>query len=164
MVELKLHIKAPIFVARQWVRHRTANWNETSGRYSEMDEDYYLPDIEQIREQSKANKQGRGDRLDEMAAIYIRNDMMDTCDDALFKYKQALFDGLSRELARIILPVSFYTQWFWKIDGNNLLKFLSQRCDEHAQYEIRMYANTIADIVKEWLPLTYNAWKQYGVR
>lgn len=159
MVELKLHIKAPIFVARQWVRHRTASWNEVSGRYSEMDEDYYLPEPDQIRAQSTTNRQGRGEALNHESAHNARIVMKNQCEDALLDYRALLARGVARELARIVLPVAFYTQWYWKIDGNNLLKFLTQRCDEHAQYEIRAYANVIAEIVREWLPATYAAWK-----
>jgi thymidylate synthase (FAD) len=162
MVELKFHVKLPIFVARQWIRHRTANVNEYSGRYSEMKDEFYLPAPDQLRIQSKTNRQGRSEEIlpDEIASE-ILNQMKNT-EEGLFKEYQGLLEkDLTRELARINLPLSTYTEWYWKIDLHNLFHFLKLRLEEHAQYEIRVYAEKIAEILKIIVPMSYEAFEDY---
>lgn len=162
MVEYKFHVKLPIFVARQWIRHRTANVNEYSGRYSEMPDDFYLPEIDQIRAQSGMNKQGREDKpMDKTIAESIAQEMSEKQSTLHQDYKNYLSLDLARELARINLPLSTYTEWYWKIDLHNLFHFLKLRLDKHAQYEIRVYAEIIADIVKETAPLAWEAFNDY---
>ena len=173
MCEIKFHIKLPIFVARQWIRHRTANVNEYSGRYSIMDKEFYVPQPEHLAAQSKLNHQGRGDTLAGAEAsrvldilkadsvnAYAHYEEMMNCDEA-----GTVFDenksGLARELARMNLPVNFYTQWYWKVDLHNLLHFLSLRADSHAQYEIRVYAEAMLDMLKAWVPATHQAFMDY---
>ena len=162
MVEFKFHVKLPIFVARQWIRHRTANVNEYSGRYSEMKDEFYIPEPEQIRSQSAVNKQGRASEpmpRDESEKII---DKYEKIQNLLFAdYTDLLDTGLARELARINLPLSTYTEWYWKIDLHNLFHFLRLRLDVHAQYEIRVYAEAMAKIVKEIVPLAYGAFEDY---
>lgn len=162
MVEFKFHIKLPIFIARQWIRHRTANVNEYSGRYSEMKDEFYLPDMDQIRPQSTMNRQGRGEELMESdKAGEIHRLMNDTQEKLYGEYKDLLDKGLAREIARINLPLSNYTEWYWKIDLHNLFHFLRLRIDDHAQYEIRVFAQAMADIVKEIVPVAYEAFEDY---
>lgn len=162
MVEFKFHIKLPIFIARQWIRHRTANVNEYSGRYSEMKDDFYLPEPEQIRHQSTMNKQGRSDEnLPESQVNDIRDILQKNQTEAFSDYKKMLDLGLAREIARISLPVANYTEWYWKIDLHNLLHFLKLRLDSHAQYEIRVYSQIIADIVKIVTPYAWEAFEDY---
>jgi thymidylate synthase (FAD) len=173
MCEIKFHIKLPIFIARQWIRHRTANVNEYSGRYSIMDKEFYIPAAEHLAAQSKSNRQGRGDVLDGAQAArvleilkadsvnaYKHYEEMMNCDEAgnVFDENKS---GLARELARMNLPVNFYTQWYWKVDLHNLLHFLSLRADSHAQYEIRVYADAMIEMLKAWLPITYQAFMDY---
>ncbi len=162
MVELKFHVKLPIFVARQWIRHRTANVNEYSGRYSIMPDEFYLPMDEDIKPQSITNRQGRSD--EEIPADKRKKvvEILLAGQKASFdSYNEMLEDNVSRELARINLPLSLYTQWYWKIDLHNLLHFLRLRIDEHAQYEIRVYALAMAEIVKKVVPLAYEAFEDY---
>ncbi|MCS6807955.1 MAG: FAD-dependent thymidylate synthase [Bacteroidota bacterium] len=162
MVEFKFHVKLPIFVARQWIRHRTANVNEYSGRYSVMPDEFYLPDIEQIRPQSHTNKQGRADEaLPKEKAEYIRTLLHNAQERSYKEYGKLLEENLTRELARINLPVSQYTEWYWKIDLHNLFHFLRLRLDSHAQYEIRVYAQAIAQIVRDIVPYAYEAFEDY---
>ncbi len=162
MVEFKFHIKLPIFVARQWIRHRTANVNEYSGRYSIMREEFYLPEPEQLRPQSPTNKQGRAETPLPPEIARTLADRMRQIQTALYAEYQALLQqNLARELARINLPLSLYTEWYWKIDLHNLFHFLRLRMDEHAQYEIRVYARTIAEIVKVVVPLAWEAFEDY---
>lgn len=162
MVEFKFHIKLPIFVARQWIRHRTASVNEYSGRYSIMREEFYLPEPEQIRPQSLLNKQGRSEEpLPEELARSVRQRLQDTQQRLYAEYQELLQQNLARELARINLPLSLYTEWYWKIDLHNLFHFLRLRLDEHAQYEIRVYARAIAEIVKQVVPLAWEAFEDY---
>lgn len=207
MCELKLHVKLPIFVARQWIRHRTANVNEYSARYSLLSREFYVPDetgidsrlakvraeaeqadllgdewrrrgAKELAAQSRANKQGRASKLKpEEAAEAIRLIRAES-RRAYTNYEKLLNEhagepieaerqGLARELARMVLPTNYYTEWYWKIDLHNLLHFLSLRADPHAQYEIRVYAEVIADLVKRWVPLTFGAYEDYvqgGVR
>ena len=173
MCELKLHVKLPIFVARQWIRHRTANVNEYSARYSILDREFYLPDPSHIAVQSTDNKQGRGESLtaEQSAQVLelLRRDSV-TCYDTYTELLNDQGDGtpvrdgdpqLARELARMNLNLNYYTQWYWKIDLHNLFHFLSLRADSHAQYEIRVYAEVIADIVKDWVPSAYEAFADY---
>jgi len=153
--------KMPIFVARQWVRHRTARLNELSGRYSEMPEEFYVPETDQVRAQSKSNKQGR----DEALPLTLTEDFRGFCQGHginVFKvYQRYLGDDIARETARINLPLSTYTQWWWQMDLNNLFHFLKLRMDEHAQWEIRQYANAIYEIIKPIVPLAVEAWEDY---
>jgi thymidylate synthase (FAD) len=162
MVEFKFHIKLPIFVARQWIRHRTANVNEYSGRYSEMKDEFYIPEAEQIRLQSTTNKQGRSEEhfSEELTETFSER-IVNSQEMAFNEYSQFLESGMARELARINLPLSIYTEWYWKIDLHNLFHFLRLRFDGHAQYEIRVYAEVIANILKEIVPLAYEAFEDY---
>lgn len=161
MASLKLHVKCPIFVARQWGRHRTAKMNEYSGRYSVMDEDFYLPDDAQIQPQSSANKQGRDGEFSDDKITDILDNIEALSSEAYQTYTDLVEGGLARELARTVLPVNFYTQFIWKIDLHNLLHFLRLRLDSHAQHEIRVYAEEIADIVAQWVPMTWRAFEDY---
>lgn len=162
MVEFKFHVKLPIFVARQWIRHRTANVNEMSGRYSEMKDEFYLPEADQIRMQSKTNRQGRAEEaMSADEATEITNDMKAIYDNSFGTYSGMLEKGLARELARITLPVSNYTEWYWKIDLHNLFHFLGLRMDDHAQYEIRVFANAMAELVKPYVPFAWEAYEDY---
>lgn len=162
MVEFKFHVKLPIFVARQWIRHRTANVNEYSGRYSEMKDEFYTPAIQDIRPQSISNKQGRSDEtLPEGMAEQAANAFKQGQDDAYAQYQEFLELGIAREIARINLPVSNYTEWYWKIDLHNLFHFLRLRIDAHAQYEIRVFAEAIAELVKPFVPHAWEAFEDY---
>ncbi len=162
MVEFKFHIKVPIFIARQWIRHRTASVNEYSGRYSEMRDEFYIPDLEQIRPQSTMNKQGRSDEaLPTEKAQEIADNLENSQKELYAEYRGMLEDDVARELARINLPLSMYTEWYWKIDLHNLFHFLRLRLDDHAQYEIRVYGEAIAEIVKEVVPHAWEAFEDY---
>lgn len=172
MCELKLHVKLPIFVARQWIRHRTANVNEYSARYSILDREFYVPAPEQLAAQSSSNRQGREGSLatDQAQAVIdlLRTDSERSYDHYLWMLNDSADDahepersGLSRELARIGLGVNTYTQWYWKVDLHNLLGFLRLRADPHAQYEIRAYAEVLLGIVERWVPLSYEAFLEY---
>lgn len=168
MCEIKFHLKMPIFVARQWLRHRTANVNEYSARYSIMDKEFYLPDLDQMSSQSLINNQGRGNMVPAEQAADIRNRLKRDAEQCYGSYEYFLSEdkdrekvGLARELARMNLPVSFYTQMYWKIDLHNLLHFLSLRADGHAQYEIRVYAIEMLKIIEKWVPTVYEAFTQY---
>ncbi len=173
MCEIKLHVKLPIFVARQWIRHRTANVNEYSARYSILDREFYLPAPADLAAQSTANRQGRGDVfLPEQAAAVI--DVLRADAERCYRTYQDLLNedeagepldpgrpGLARELARMNLTLNAYTQWYWKIDLHNLLGFLRLRADAHAQLEIRRYAEAMLDIARRWVPLTFAAFEDY---
>lgn len=162
MVEFKFHVKLPIFIARQWIRHRTANVNEYSGRYSEMKDEFYVPDIEQIRPQSAVNKQGRSEEAIPADQAKLISDEMHEIQSMLFgKYNSLLEKDIARELARINLPLSNYTEWYWKVDLHNLFHFLRLRMDSHAQYEIQVYGFAIAEIIKSIVPLAYEAFEDY---
>jgi len=162
MVEFKFHVKLPIFVARQWIRHRTANVNEYSGRYSEMKDEFYVPDPDQVRAQSAMNKQGRAETaFDADEAEKIRASMQQTQEMLYGQYQDLLATDLAREIARINLPVSNYTEWYWKTDLHNLFHFLRLRIDPHAQYEIRVFGEAMAEIVKAAVPLAYEAFEDY---
>jgi len=173
MCEIKYHVKLPIFVARQWIRHRTANVNEISARYSILDREFYLPAPEHLAAQSSVNRQGRGEVMEGEAAARVldllRHDAMQTYDH----YQDLLNEnedgtpvdpsrpGLARELARMNLTLNTYTQWYWKTDLHNLLHFLSLRADAHAQYEIRVYAEAMLKSVEAWVPACYAAFRDY---
>jgi thymidylate synthase (FAD) len=180
MCEIKVHMKLPIFVARQLVRSRTANLNETSGRYSILDKEFYIPDASVLGVQSKSNRQGRGEPVSPERAAQILEilkrdaetnyahyvDMLggEAAVDSTGEQREAkgeASEGLARELARINLPLSFYTQWYWKIDLHNLLRFISLRIDPHAQYEIRVYAEALARLARLWVPVAYEAFEDY---
>jgi thymidylate synthase (FAD) len=160
MVELKFRAKMPIFVARQWVRHRTASINEMSARYSELPEEYYVPRQENIKLQATKNKQGRAS--EEMGNSASHRHAFAVGATASFAdYQCRLDEGMARELARINLPLSAYTEWYWKIDLHNLFGFLSLRMHEHSQYEIRVYAEAMAEMVKPIVPLAWEAFEDY---
>jgi thymidylate synthase (FAD) len=162
MCELKLHVKLPIFVARQWIRHRTANVNEYSARYSVMDTEFYLPRPEDLAVQAQDNRQGRGEVLTEAEAAEVLHLLKRDAVQAFDSYQHLIEGpGLARELARIGLPLSAYTQWYWKVDLHNLLHFLSLRMDSHAQYEIRVFADAIGEVVADWVPLAWEAFCDY---
>lgn len=162
MCELSVQVKLPIFAARQWIRHRTANVNELSGRYTELPREFYIPDLEQIKAQSTNNKQGRGANIELTEASNIRDLMVADANISFDNYDVLLnvYD-LARELARINLPLSTYTTWTWKVDLHNLLHFLSLRLDSHAQYEIRVYADIIWNWVQGWVPNIAEAFNDY---
>lgn len=160
-VEFKFHCRMPIFVARQWVRHRMASLNEISARYTELKDEFYIPDIDALRKQSKTNKQGRDEPVDPGVAESVRIEMAAQSREAFAAYKGFIADGLARELARAVLPVSIYTEWVWKIDLHNLLRFLGLRMDSHAQFEIREYANALHDLIAPLAPDSVEAWRDY---
>ena len=175
MCEIKFHIKLPIFIARQWIRHRTANVNEYSARYSILDKEFYIPSAENLAAQSAINNQGRGDALTDDEASNVIQILKKDAEQTYSNYEKLLNEssegniidesksGIARELARMNLTLNTYTQWYWKIDLNNLLHFLALRADDHAQYEIRVYADAMLDIVKKWVPLTYEAFEDYRI-
>jgi thymidylate synthase (FAD) len=161
MVEFKFHCAMPIFVARQWIRHRTANVNEVSGRYSVLKDDFYRPDAESIRQQSKTNKQGGEQKMGNVEANQFANYLTMACEKAYERYTKAIEDGVSREQARMILPVNLYTEWYWKIDLHNLFHFLGLRCDAHAQLEIRTFADAMLELISPVVPWAVEAWNDY---
>ena len=161
MCGIKLHVKLPIFVARQWIRHRTGSFNEYSGRYSIMDDDFYVPSRKNLGLQSASNKQGREGVLDESIAITSIGSIINHSKEAYNLYEDLLHNNVAREIARMVLPVNFYSQWYWKVDLKNLLDFLKLRTDPHAQYEIRVYAEEIEKILKQWLPITYGSYEKH---
>lgn len=165
MCEIKLHVKLPVFVARQWIRHRTANVNEYSARYSILDREFYIPAPDQLAAQSKVNNQGRGDVLEGDEAARVLEMLKDDAGRAYDHYEAMLSQegqqGVARELARMNLPANIYTQWYWKIDLHNLFHFLRLRADPHAQFEIRVYAEAMCDLVKAWVPAAYAAFEDY---
>lgn len=165
MCEIKLHVKLPVFVARQWIRHRTANVNEYSARYSILDREFYIPEPAQLAAQSTVNNQGRGEVLagPEAARVLemLKSDAARSYDHYEAMLSQDGQQGLARELARMNLPANIYTQWYWKVDLHNLFHFLRLRADPHAQYEIRVYAEAIAACVADWVPIAYGAFADY---
>jgi thymidylate synthase (FAD) len=161
-VILTFHCKMPVFVARQWVRHRTARLNEISGRYSVMKDEFYLPEADQVRLQSQVNKQARGDEVippDDALALIGRLEREQK--ETYSHYEEMIESGLARELARINLPLSLYTEWYWQIDLHNLFHFIHLRADAHAQYEIRVYAEALAECAKAVAPLAYEAFEEH---
>ena len=165
MCEIKLHVKLPVFVARQWIRHRTANVNEYSARYSILDREFYIPAPDKLNAQSVINNQGRGEVLEGEEAQRVLKYLTDDAMRAYDHYEEMISDqgqqGLARELARMNLPANIYTQWYWKVDLHNLLHFLRLRSDAHAQYEIRVYAEEMCKIVADWVPFAYRAFEDY---
>lgn len=165
MCEIKLHVKLPVFVARQWIRHRTANVNEYSARYSILDREFYIPAPEDLAAQSQTNSQGRGDSLQGAEAARVLEILKADSARAYDNYEAMISDdgqqGLARELARMNLPANIYTQWYWKTDLHNLFHFIRLRADAHAQYEIRVYAEAIAALVADWVPQAYRAFDDY---
>ncbi|MBI2024797.1 MAG: FAD-dependent thymidylate synthase [Candidatus Harrisonbacteria bacterium] len=161
MVEFKFHCKMPIFVARQWIRHRTANVNEYSGRYSVMSNEFYLPEPSALAKQSQGNRQGRGESLSPQVQQKVLELLKAEYISQYAVYENLLKFDLARELARIGLSVANYTEWYWKIDVHNLLHFLRLRLDKHAQYEIRVYGEAMARIIKDALPTTFEAFEDY---
>jgi thymidylate synthase (FAD) len=173
MCEIKYHVKLPIFVARQWIRHRMANVNEYSARYSVMDREFYIPEPAQLAAQSSANRQGRGDVLEGAEAVEVLALLRDDAARNYDHYAHMLNEtadgtvadesrqGLARELARMNLTLNTYTQWYWKTDLHNLLHFCRLRADAHAQYEIRVYAEVMLETVKAWVPAAYEAFLDY---
>lgn len=164
MCEIKLHVKLPVFVARQWIRHRTANVNEYSARYSILDREFYIPAPEHVARQSTQNNQGRGDVLDGAEAQRVL-EILKADSARSYDHYEEMIDGdglgLARELARMNLPANIYTQWYWKVDLHNLFHFLRLRADAHAQYEIRVYAEEICRLVADWVPFAYKAFEDY---
>ena len=175
MCEIKYHIKLPIFIARQWIRHRTANVNEYSARYSILDKEFYLPISENLASQSQNNRQGRGDVLKGDQAKKVLDLLKSDAERTYNNYEEMLNErydgtvidqnkiGLARELARMNLTLNTYTQWYWKTDLLNLMNFLRLRADHHAQYEIRTYADAMLETLKKWVPITYEAFMDYRV-
>ena len=165
MCEIKLHVKLPVFVARQWIRHRTANVNEYSARYSILDREFYIPEPEALAAQSVINNQGRGEVLTGEEAEKVLRLLKNDSSQAYDHYEQMISQedqkGLARELARMNLPANIYTQWYWKVDLHNLLHFLRLRADSHAQFEIRVYADEICKLVSDWVPFAYAAFEDY---
>ncbi|MEL7216580.1 MAG: FAD-dependent thymidylate synthase [Pseudomonadota bacterium] len=165
MCEVKLHVKLPVFVARQWIRHRTANVNEYSARYSILDREFYIPAPEHLAAQSVVNNQGRGEVLQGEEAARVLEMLKADANRAYDHYEGMLSQdgqaGLARELARMNLPANVYTQWYWKVDLHNLFHFLRLRADAHAQYEIRVYADAICEMVNDWVPAAYRAFEDY---
>ena len=173
MCEIKYHVKLPIFVARQWIRHRTANVNEYSARYSILEKEFYIPAPEHLATQSADNRQGRGETLEGAAAERVLELLESDAAQTYAHYEEMLNErsdgtvidearaGLARELARMNLPLNIYTQWYWKCDLHNLMHFLSLRADPHAQYEIRAYADAMLDTMRRWVPASYEAFENY---
>ncbi|HPO61484.1 MAG TPA: FAD-dependent thymidylate synthase [Candidatus Kapabacteria bacterium] len=162
MVEFKFHVKLPIFIARQWIRHRTANVNEYSGRYSEMKDDFYIPEPEQVRIQSLYNHQARGEeQISEEKTLEIIETLENSQRKSFAEYQDFLSVNLARELARINLPLATYTEWYWKIDLHNLFHFLKLRLDATAQYEIRVYAEAICKLIKPIVPTAFEAFEDF---
>ncbi len=173
MCEIKFHVKLPIFVARQWIRHRTANVNEYSARYSILDREFYIPAPEHLAAQSVSNRQGRGEILQGAEAARVLDLLKSDSSQVYDHYAEMLNEsedgsvvdadrhGLARELARMNLSLNFYTQWYWKVDLYNFMHFLSLRADKHAQYEIRVYAEAMLDMLRRWVPLTFEAFEQH---
>src|SRR6201986_4876549 len=173
MCETNCHVKLPFFVARQWIRHRTANVNEYSARYSILDKEFYIPQPEHLAAQATGTRQGRGVTIEGEAAQRVLDLLRRDAESAYAGYSELLNEdpsgapidperpGLARELARVNLSLSFYTQWYWKIDLYNLMHFLALRADPHAQYEIRAYAEAMLDTLQRWVPLAYAAFLEY---
>jgi len=173
MCEIKYHVKLPIFIARQWIRHRTANVNEYSARYSILDKEFYLPDPKNLAAQSKSNRQGRGNIIEGDQAKEVLELLKKDAEKTYENYEMMLNErydgtiidekktGLARELARMNLTLNTYTQWYWKTDLLNLMNFLRLRADDHAQYEIRAYADAMLETLKKWVPITYEAFMDY---
>jgi thymidylate synthase (FAD) len=173
MCEIKLHVKLPIFVARQWIRHRTANVNEYSARYSILDNEFYIPENQYLAAQSSSNRQGRGGVLEPAEAEQVLQILREDAARSWRNYAWMLNEevdgsvpdpnrqGLARELARMNLTLNTYTQWYWKTDLHNLFNFLRLRADAHAQYEIRAYAEAMIALTERWVPIATRAFRDY---
>lgn len=174
MCEIKFHIKLPIFIARQWIRHRTASVNEYSARYSILSNEFYVPEKINLSPQSKTNKQGRSnDTLPDEEADKVLSILREDAKNCYNHYVEMMNEdeegnivdennvGITRELARMNLTLNHYTEWYWKINLHNLLHFLALRADSHAQYEIRVYAETMLNVVKAWVPFAYDAFEEH---
>ena len=173
MCEIKFHVKLPVFVARQWIRHRTASVNEYSARYSILNREFYIPAPEQLSSQSQENRQGRGNVLQGDDAVRVLDILREDSARNYADYQEMLNEddegnvidpkrnGLARELARMNLPLNIYTEWYWKCDLHNLLHFLSLRADPHAQHEIRVYADAMMEALRAWVPITAEAFEDY---
>ena len=173
MCEIKFHVKLPMFVARQWIRHRTANVNEYSARYSILSKEFYIPTADNLAAQSKSNRQGRDRLLSGEEAERVLHLLTEDSNKCYDHYQEMLNedaagnaivegkDGLARELARMNLTMNYYTEWYWKVDLHNLMHFLRLRADDHAQYEIRVYADAMIKVLKKWCPLAAEAFEEY---
>lgn len=161
MIEFKFCLKLPIFIARQMIRHRTANVNEYSGRYSVMKDEFYKPNVDNVRQQSLSNKQGSIGAIQEEDAVAFLQKIDDLCCQSYQEYEKAIENGVAREQARMLLPLNLYTEWYWKVDLHNLLHFLALRCDSHAQWEIRVFADAMLELIKPIVPWTIEAWEDY---
>lgn len=161
MVEFKFHCKMPIFVSRQWIRHRMSSVNEYSGRYSIMKDEFYYPEFGDIRKQSMNNKQGGEEIMSTIDSEEFLNNLNEICQTAYDYYNKNIENGMTREQARMILPVNLYTEWYWKIDLHNLFHFLALRCDSHAQKEIRVFADAILNLITPIVPVAVEAWNDY---
>jgi thymidylate synthase (FAD) len=163
MCEIKLHVKMPMFIGEQWLRHRTASINKYSGRYSVMPNEFYYPSHDSFRKQSALNKQGRDEQISEEEYQKTISKMEKLCDSAHKLYQEMIDKNIAREIARTILPANLYTEFYWKIDAHNLMHFLKLRCAPNAQEEIRDYAFVIRDIFSQWMPITHDAFMDYVV-
>lgn len=161
MIEFKFHCSMPIFTSRQWIRHRTANVNEMSGRYSVLPNKFYVPDLSNVRQQSTRNKQVSEGQIEDMSAQEFVQYVEEHCKKAYEDYERFLGKEIGREQARMTLPLNLYTEWYWKIDLHNLMHFLALRCDSHAQQEIRVFADAMLDLVGKLCPWTIEAWNDY---
>ncbi len=162
-INFKLHMKLPVFLARQAIRHRTVSANEISGRYSVMKDEFYFPNKDEIRRQSKNNKQGSEGSIDELQSAVFAEGIKSQCKSAYELYLIMLDAGVAREQARMILPLNLYTEWYWCQNLHNLLHFLALRADSHAQYEIQVYANAILELIRPLVPWTIEAWEDYHI-
>ena len=161
MCEIKLHLKMPMVIGEQWLRHRTASINKYSGRYSIMQDEFYIPNLKDIAAQSSSNKQGREDVFDEESAKKIQEIYVQNSQNCYQEYEKLLEKGAARELARMVLPANIYTQFYWKCNLHNLMHFMALRSHPTSQYEIRMYSQCLEEIVKEWVPMCYEAFIDY---
>jgi len=159
MVQLKFHVKLPIFVARQWIRHRTGSFNEVSARYSVLPNEFYYPAVKDITTQDSKNRQARTDTLVQRPHRVL-SDIMEHSEDSYDLYEKLLEKGVARELARMVLPLNIYTEWYWSVNLKNLLDFLRLRTDQHAQREIQAYANAIITLIEPIVPVTMGLWRE----
>ncbi len=161
MCEIKMHVKMPIFIARQWLRHRTASVNEYSARYSVLNDEFYLPAVDRVCEQSSTNKQCSGDAFSQTEAENVIAIIEESSKHSLEQYKKLLELGVAREIARSIVPLNTYTELYWKIDLHNLLRFIKLRNSDHAQYEIRVYAQAMQEVLRVWVPNVYESFMRH---
>ena len=163
-VRFEFVVKLPIFVARQWIRHRTGSFNEQSARYSKLPCEFYVPSLERLQAQSTSNKQASGEQLPASYQLDCREEILGASESAYHSYERMLSRGLARELARMVLPTNFYTQWYWTVDLHNLMHFLKLRLHAHAQYEIRLYAEAILGMVERVAPVSIGAFRQHVLK